>query len=386
VTGRSPAPDVAIVGGGIIGTAAAALLARAGARVTLYERTAIAAAASGRNSGVIQQPFDPVLAALYHESLAAYRAIDAISDGALGLEAEPAGLLYVGRDLAVVEAAAGAWRSTDPSTTPLVIGGDDLRRLEPALADDLVACRVAIGYPVPPAAATKAFAAEAERAGATIAVGHEARLLVRDGGAVGVEVDGVEAAAGAVIVAAGPWTPSIVDPTGAWQPIRPSWGVVAHVDLAAAPRHVLEEAEIDIEPNDEIDDEGASAREAGIQFSLVTAGATSSLGSTFLAAEPRPAEFVDGLRAHGARFVPGLATAPIVAVRSCARPVSLDGRPLVGAVPWLERAYVAAGNGPWGISTGPATARLVADLVLGNATGVPGALSPARFGVTSARS
>jgi glycine/D-amino acid oxidase-like deaminating enzyme len=386
VTGRSPAPDVAIVGGGIVGTAAAAFLARAGARVTLYERTAIASAASGRNSGVVQQPHDPVLARLYHESLAAYRALDAISDGALGLDPEPAGLLHVGRDGRVVQAIAEAWRAADPATRPEVLDGEDLRRLEPALAEDLVACRLRIGYPVAPAAATLAFAAEAQRAGARIVVGQEARLAVRDGVAVGVEVDGSIEAAGVVIVAAGPWTPSVVDPTRAWQPIRPVWGVVAQVELADAPRHVLEEAGIDIEPDDGAEDTSDAPSEDGIEFSLVTAGAATSLGSTFLTAEPRAADLVDGLRAHGARFVPGLATAPLIAVRSCARPVSLDGRPLVGAVPWLERTFVTAGHGPWGISTGPATARMIADLVLGGATDVPASLSPARFGGTPARS
>ena len=45
--GRSA--DVAIVGGGIVGTATATFLARAGVRVTLYERNAIAAGASGRD-------------------------------------------------------------------------------------------------------------------------------------------------------------------------------------------------------------------------------------------------------------------------------------------------------------------------------------------------
>ena len=169
--GRSA--DVAIVGGGIVGTAAAAFLARAGARVVLYERTAIAAGASGRNSGVIQQPHDPILAALYHESLAAYRALDAISGGALGLGAEPAGLLHIGRDPGVVTAIAEAWRATDPATRPEVLDGADLRRLEPSLAADLVACRLRIGYPVAPAAATLAFAAEAERAGATFVEGEE---------------------------------------------------------------------------------------------------------------------------------------------------------------------------------------------------------------------
>ena len=49
---------VAVIGGGITGCAAAALLAEAGATVTLYEREAIAAGASGRNSGLLQHPMD----------------------------------------------------------------------------------------------------------------------------------------------------------------------------------------------------------------------------------------------------------------------------------------------------------------------------------------
>ena len=378
--GRSA--DVAIVGGGIVGTATAAFLAAAGARVTLYERTEIAAGASGRNSGVIQQPHDPVLAALYRESLAAYRALDVTSGGALALDAEPVGLLQVGHDLAVAEAIAAAWRETDPTTQPEVLDSEELRRLEPALAADLVACRLRIGYPVAPSAATLAFAAEAERSGATVVIGQEARPVVEDGVAVGVEVGGSLRPAGAVVIAAGPWTPSLLDPSATWQPIRPIWGVVAQVELADAPRHVLEGAEIDIEPGDDPGADDPTGSDAGdvIDFSLVTAGGASSLGSTFLAREPRAAELVDLLRTRGARFVPALASAPVVGVRTCARPVSLDGRPLVGAVPWLDRAFVAAGHGPWGISTGPATARIIADLVLGNEAGIPAALAAGRFG------
>ena len=379
--GRSA--DVAIVGGGIVGTATATFLAQAGMRVTLYERSAVAAGASGRNSGVIQQPHDPVLAALYHESLAAYRALDAISGGALALHLEPVGLLHVGRDQGVVEAIADAWRTADPLTRPEVLAGEELRRLEPALAGDLVACRLHIGYPVAPAAATLAFAAAAERAGATIVIGEGAQPVVSDGVAAGVEVRGVVQPAGAVVIASGPWSPALVDPHGEWRPIRPIWGVVAQVALDGAPRHVMEEAGIDIEPDGGGDDIAGSRAEDGIEFSLVTAGGATSLGSTFLAAEPQPEGLIDAIRARGSRFVPALSDAPLVGVRSCARPVSLDGRPLVGAVPWLERLFVAAGNGPWGISTGPATARMIADVVLGNDASVPATLAPERFGRTA---
>jgi glycine/D-amino acid oxidase-like deaminating enzyme len=40
---------------------------------------------------------------------------------------------------------------------------------------------------------------------------------------------------------------------------------------------------------------------------------------------------------------------------------------------------VAAGHGAWGISLGPASARLVADQVLGREPAIPPALDAARF-------
>ena len=161
------------------------------------------------------------------------------------------------------------------------MAGSALRDLDPALAADLVACRLEIGYPVAPASATRAYAALAEHFGASIVIGGEARLAVRDGVAVGVEVDGGLIEAGAVVVAAGPWTPDVLTAAGAtspapWPPIRRSWGVVAAIRLERPPRHVLEEIDIDIEPDDGGD--GSAARDEGFGFSLVTADGTSALG------------------------------------------------------------------------------------------------------------
>jgi glycine/D-amino acid oxidase-like deaminating enzyme len=152
--------------------------------------------------------------------------------------------------------------------------------------------------------------------------------------------------------------------------------VVADVRLTRPPRHVLEEIAIDIEPTED----ATSAADSEVNFSLVTAGGASSLGSTFLPTEPDPDRFADPLREHGSRFVPELSGVPIRGLRTCARPLALDGRPLVGAVAGLAGVIVAAGNGPWGISTGPATARMIADLVLGREAAIPEALDPERFG------
>lgn len=246
--------DVAVIGGGIVGTAAAAFLAEAGLRVTIYEATEVAAGASGRNSGVVQQPFDGALVGLYRRSLELYRDLAVADPQAFHLDDEPSGLLLIGPESAAAEAAniAGAWAVAYSEARPELVAGPALRSLEPSLADGLAACRLDIGYPVAPASASRAYAALAERLGVRIAIG-SASLALEGAMATGVVIDGRHEPAGAVVVAAGPWTPSVLGDVG-WPPIGRSWGVVAGLQLERPPRHVLEEIDIDIEPDDGGDD------------------------------------------------------------------------------------------------------------------------------------
>jgi glycine/D-amino acid oxidase-like deaminating enzyme len=181
-------------------------------------------------------------------------------------------------------------------------------------------------------------------------------------------VGGEHCAAGSVLVAAGPWTPEVIDPTGAWRPIVPVWGVVLEVLMDSPPRHVLEQVGVD-----ELTE---GFRES--LFSLVAADGGVALGSTFLASEPDPVSWAGRLKRAGIPFVPALERAKVDGARACARPQSLDGPPLVGPVGGVEGLWVAAGHGPWGISTGPATGRLVADALLGRAD-VPEPLAASRF-------
>ena len=348
----------------------------------LVERAGIAAAASGRNSGVVQHPFDPVLVALHLATLEAYRGLAASGVGGFALAAAPVGLLMVTHAPDVASRIADELSRTHPELSPEYLGPGDAQRVEPALAPDVAACLVAIGFPIAPASATQAYADLARTRGVAIREGHVATLDVVAGRARGVRLlDGTTIAAADVVVAAGPWSPALVDPSGTWRPIRAQWGVVVSVTLAAPARHVLEQAELEIEP----DTGRAEEPEAGppdeqADFSLVPAGAASSLGSTFLDREPDPPAWVPRLLEHGARFVPGIADAAVGPVRACARPVSLDGRPLVGRVPGIERLWIVAGHGPWGISTGPGSSAFLAELMTGRRASPPAALDPARFG------
>ncbi len=199
------------------------------------------------------------------------------------------------------------------------------------------------------------------------------RVDVREGRAAGVIAGGALEPAAAVVVAAGPWTPAVVDPGGGWRPIVAVWGAVAEVRLAAPPRHVLEQVGVKA-----LTRPGGGG--VGSIFSTVTVRGISAVGSTFQETEPDAAALAPALIERGARFVPALAGARVVGTRACARPLSLDGRPLLGPLPGVEGLHVAAGHGPWGISLGPGSARLVADRLLGRDGAIPRELAADRFG------
>ncbi len=394
--------DVIVVGGGITGCSAAAFLAAAGASVILVERDGLASGASGANAGGIWHPFDPTLVALYRESVGLYRDLAAQSS-IFRMGASPVGLLAVSYDEAHVRAHAAAVAPVYPELTPTVLDPVALRDVEPLAGPDVWACRLDLGYPIAPASGTYGFATLAESRGVTVRAGRGARLL-RDGDRVtGVELAGGERlVAGSVIVTAGPWTPALLDPTGAWRPIRPLWGVVAELEMERGPRHIVDETSDegaawvarDVIAGPRAADPGFAAAAARTQRETIDDGhvevgvvptpGVTSVGATHLDVEPDPADWIEPLLLRAARFLPAIADAPIRGVRCCPRPLCADGRPLVGAVPGSRDLYIAAGHGPWGISTGPATARMVTELALGGSPVIPAELDPARFGIPGA--
>jgi glycine/D-amino acid oxidase-like deaminating enzyme len=337
--------DVSIVGGGIVGCSLAALLAEAGASVRVYEREAIAAAASGRNSGVLQHPMDEPLVAVHEASLELYRELG----HGFEMPREPVGVLVLSEDGDALERDRAELTARFPELGAEAV---EPRELEPSLAEGLSGYRLDTGRPVPPAAATTAWAARAKAAGAELVIGEA--------------VADPRALAGTVVVAAGPWSTALL---GRPDVIAPLWGVNVEVRLPDPPRHVVEQAGIEALV-------GAGGGPASI-FSAVTAGGVSAVGSTFLPAEPDPGELAPMLLERGARFLPALGEVRDFSARACPRPQSHDGRPLLGQVG--EDLWIAAGHGPWGVSMGPGSAKLVADAILGRGTGIPIALAAERL-------
>ena len=299
-----------ITGAGIIGCSAAAFLAEAGARVTVHDREGIGAGASGRNSGVIQHPYDPALVPLYEASIALHREVVALSH-------DPAGIL-------LLDPPPGLELPEELHPEHL----DDAHGEEPLLRPGIPAIRIRTGWPVGPRAATEAWARRAREAGATFGEPQEGDVT---------------------LIATGAWTTAV--------PVRPMWGVTAQLDVRA--QHVLEEAGV----------EDISAGGPLQIFSLVG----DVLGSTVSAEEPDVDATVPYVQERARRFI---GDTRVTAARKCPRPQTLDGRPIVGRLD--ERTYVCTGHGPWGISTGPATAEHVARQIL-DGTPPPPELSPTRF-------
>ncbi len=86
-----------------------------------------------------------------------------------------------------------------------------------------------------------------------------------------------------------------------------------------------------------------------------------------------PADVAADEGAHGRlealcrHISPALAAAPIKARQACFRPVTEDGLPLIGAVPGIDRAYVATGHSVWGMLNAPATGEAMSELIMDGA-------------------
>jgi glycine/D-amino acid oxidase-like deaminating enzyme len=305
--------DVAVIGAGIIGCSAAAFLAEAGAGVVVVERDRIGAGASGRNSGVLQDPLDERLTDLHHTSLQLYRELDGLE-----LADEPDGILVLGATSADLPPHVAAHALADA------------REVEPLLRRPTPAVRIDTGWIVGPERATQAWADRAKRAGARFVTGDEPP----------------------------PHAQATLRATGAWTGgVRPLWGVTARVPVRG--RHVLEQAGVQ-------DIVGGAS---GTFFTLVG----DVLGSSFHAERPDAEAVARRLAQQAEPFLGPLAT---TTARACPRPQSPDGLPLVGRLD--ERTWVCAGHGAWGISVGPATARMAARAILGDGE-PPAELDPLRF-------
>ncbi len=362
-------PEVLVVGGGIIGAACSFELASRGAIVTLLEREELAAGASGRNNGLWVTPPDGKLLAMARLSLARYLEIADEAPVPFHLDREPIGL--VAAALTEAELAAG-----DELHEPYREAGVSVERLEPA---DVLELEPAIargvlggwlvdhGHRLAPAALTVSLALMAKERGATVRHHLPARALLTDGGrVVGVATDEGRIWADEVVIAAGPWSSSLLDPIGVPLPITGARGWLVRLMPPGAGK--LEQAAA-----------ATSTLLHPASDGSVIAGSSRQPVITPEAEEPGvPAMILEG----AIRLVPALADADVRSAWWGVRPMTPDERPVVGRI--ADGLVVAAGHGSEGIILGAGTGQLVASQLLGGDAPVdPEPFAPLRFAATA---
>jgi D-amino-acid dehydrogenase len=410
---------IVVIGGGVIGVCAAYYLAQRGAPVTLVERADVAAGASYGNAGLVvpshsvplaapgvwrrglrwmldpDSPFYirprasrdlarwllrfrractdahvrhalPVLRDLGVASLGLYRELAARpglefgfrQDGVLMVYRTAAGLDHERHEAARLEGAGIASRTLD---------GAGVRALEPCLRADLAG---GVFYPddahVTPDRFVRGLARVCEGLGVQLRTGTEVLGLTTRGRSItAVETTRGDLAADQVVLAAGPWSAGLARSLGLDLPLEAAKGYSVTCDRPAdGPTRpvLLGEARVAVTPM------GDALRFAG---TLELAGLDLTINRRRVAAIRRAVpQYLAGDDAYRVREIwRGL------------RPCSPDGLPYVGRPARLDNLVVATGHAMVGVSLGPITGALVADLVTGAPPRVDLApLHPDRFG------
>jgi sarcosine oxidase, subunit beta len=252
--------------------------------------------------------------------------------------------------------------------------GAELQTIDPSVNTAgiaLAAYEPQSGY-ADPVATTKSLATAAERRGANF-VGNSPvnRIVVQGGRAVGVKIaDGQTVNAGAVCIAAGPWSDRLLTPIGLRIGIKAERAQIAFFRRPAKIGHL---AYIDCIA-------GSYFRPHGSNLTLA------GLGEWRPEPEPNPdnfretndPEFIEEVRRRLGHRVPALQDAECAHGHAGIYDVSPDSRPVLGKVPALDGLFVAAGFSGTGFKTSPAVGAAMAELILdGRSTTVD--LSPFGF-------
>ncbi len=373
-----------VIGAGIVGVTAALTLAEDGVEVVVVDRGSVAGEASGLNAGVIggggwgDQP--DVDVALKMGSRERY--LDLVDERGHDIGLDRTGTLTLIRTeeelawaMASIEADRHAGRSTE------LVDPTALRQLEPELDPDLLgAIRDPLGLRAEPVAATKSFAIEAERAGATLVTDTGVTgLHPSAGGGWDVDLDGTDGTIGAdvVIIAAGPWCAPLGRLVGVEVPIVAVRGQMwASRPVRPMLRHAIAAAE---SLTTWAGDDGPPAGEPPMLTHRDQTRRTRHLygrqrpngelvfGGDRVLTEDRTVDD-QGIAVnhrHVVELVPLVGDLPVVRTWTGSMPFSLDGRPLVGPIPGQDGLFLAGGLASSGFGRGPMTGRLVAELASG---------------------
>ena len=395
--------DVAVIGGGAVGASTALELSNRGASVALLERgSGLAWGCSAGNAGIVgpshvlplanpaavidgirwmarpDSPFyvrpKPSVVPWLARFLAAAtparvrQSGDVLRDLAIHSAAlhgriareglatgyRKTGLLNVfNSQKAFLDACDEALRDHAGGINAEILSAAELSRVGPPLAAPVAG---AILYPdeshCDPQAFVSAMGARAEENGVDIRTGIEVLEIRRNGDRIeSLWTTSGELPVGQVVVAAGVWSPRLIETLGLDLPIEAGKGY--HVDVATRAGDPelpiwLHEDRVVITPL------GERVRFAG---TLELSGLDHDVSR----------RRVDAISDAVGRLFPAMAGRPTVDVWRGLRPCTPDGLPVIGPVPTFENVILATGHGMWGLQLAPITAQLVGQLIAGQA-------------------
>jgi len=199
----------------------------------------------------------------------------------------------------------------------------------------------------------RALHAAAAHKGLTIRQASVEQLLLRDGAVTGVVADGETLQAGATAIAGGAWSSDFGMQLGLDIPVAPQRGQIIHLALPTTDTSTWPIV---------------SAFHGHYMVpwpdQRVVVGATRETGSGF---HPQPtAQGVREVLDEALRVAPGLMQGIVRDIRIGLRPLTADTMPVLGPVPHISGIFLATGHGPTGLTLGPYSGKIVADLMLGH--------------------
>jgi Glycine/D-amino acid oxidases (deaminating) len=369
--------DVAVIGGGAIGTAITYYLAKQGADVVLVDRGDVCSGTSGAcDKAVSMQTKNPGLPLeLALESLKLYRTL--ADELAYDIEFQQCGgMIPIENEaqLAVMKNFIKRQRSIGLNVELLDIAA--ARKIQPAFSPDLVASTYSpTDGRVNPLQLTFGFAQAARRKGAKIKTDTEVTGIVTKGGAVNkVITTAGDITTKTVVNACGVWAPHIGRMVGLEIPIRPRRGQLLVTETVPrdfvtteiwSARYIVAKHNVELLRRE---DPVAAELGSGLSVSLSAEGYL-LLGGTREFAGYNTATTPEALAAiirNATAIFPYLKDVHIIRTFAGLRPYTPDGMAILGPVRGLSGFIMAAGHEGDGIALAPVTGKIIAEYIVSN--------------------
>jgi glycine oxidase len=351
--------DVVIVGGGVIGLSIAYALAREGIATTLMDRRELGREASWAGAGLIPptseirgESLQPTvrLRSWSAELFAAWSATLREETGIDNGYCRSGGVDVACTDAEeqALRTTAGRWRVEGIVHERLA--SSDCLKVEPALSPD-----IRLVYFLPDRAQVRnpwhlrALAAAAASRGASLKPWQPVdRLEIKGDRVTSVRTGEGKVSCGWVIVAAGAWSGRLLADAGIMAPTPPLKGqiVLLRHDRPLLNRIVEHGKNYLVPRQDGRILIGATEENAGFDTRSTPAAVRDLLGEAL-------------------KLCPVLGQAEIEKSWAGLRPGSIDSKPYIGLAPGYRNLIIASGHKRAGLQLSPATAELVADLVVG---------------------